>query len=119
MNKGDFISEDNKVVYSNGNNKQNGVSIMLNKTWVNCVRCDINYRLIISKLKSVPNKIVKIKVYMHTTQASLIIEEMIEGIQSRTRYISQIMKDVGVNSLKQLNDMVNNGETRKLLQTNF
>jgi len=70
--QGDFISGDYRVIYSDGNNERNGVGIILNTKWAQCVRNHIAYddRLIMIKLKSVPNDIAIIQVYMPITQTS-------------------------------------------------
>lgn len=48
-----FISGDYRVIYSSGDNGRNGVGIILNKKWAQCVRSYITYdeRLIMIKLK--------------------------------------------------------------------
>lgn len=50
--QGDFISGDYRVIYSGGDNGRNGVGIILNKKWAQCVRSYITYddRLIMIKL---------------------------------------------------------------------
>jgi hypothetical protein len=41
--QGDFISGDYRVIYSGGDNGNNGVGIILNKKWTQCVKSYIAY----------------------------------------------------------------------------
>lgn len=81
--QGDYISEDYRVIYSGGDNGRNGVGIILNKKWAQCLRSYITYndRLIMIKLKYVPNDIAIIQAYMPTTQANDEEEEIYEKIE--------------------------------------
>lgn len=64
--QGDFISGDYRVIYSDGDKGRNGVGIILNKKWAQCVRIHIAYedRLILIKLKYVPYDT---SIYAHNT----------------------------------------------------
>jgi len=82
--QGDFISGDYRVIYSGGDNGRNGVGIILNKKWAQCVRSYITYddRLIMIKLKSAPKDIAIIQAYIPTTQANdEEVEEIYEKIE--------------------------------------
>jgi len=81
--QGDFILGDYRIIYSDGDNGKNGVGIILNTKWAQCVRNYIAYddRLIMIKLKSVPNDIAIMQVYMLTAQTSdNEVEEICEKI---------------------------------------
>ncbi|KAL4131689.1 hypothetical protein QTP88_008968 [Uroleucon formosanum] len=88
--QGDFISGDYRFIYSGVDNGRNGVGIILNKKWAQCMKSHIAYddRLIMIKFKSVPNDITIIQAYMPTTQANNeeveVIYEKIEELISLT-----------------------------------
>jgi len=89
--QGDFISRDYKVIYSGGYNGRNRVGIILNKKWAQCVKNHIAYddRLIMIKLKSVPNDITIIQAYMPTTQVN---DEEVEEIYEKIEELISLTK---------------------------
>lgn len=70
LEKGDFISEDYRVIYTDGDIGRNGVGIILSIKWAQCV---ISYiaqddRIIIIKLKGTPTRQRYIvSIYTHIT----------------------------------------------------
>ena len=82
--RGDFMSDDVRVIYSGGEECQRGVAVLLDKEWAKRVigvekRSD---RLLMVKLKGEPRDIVIIQVYMPTSDhEDEEVEKMYEQIE--------------------------------------
>jgi len=80
----DLTSDDYRVINSGVDIGKNGVGIILNTKWANCVKSYIAYndRLKIIKLKAVPHDITILQEYMPTIQAREDeVEEIYENLK--------------------------------------
>lgn len=87
--QGDFISDDYRVIYSGADTGRNGVGIILSTKWAKCVNSYIAYddRIIMIKLKGIPNDILILQVYIPTTQAR---EEEVEDIYEKIKELIKL-----------------------------
>jgi hypothetical protein len=82
--RGDFMSDDVRVIYSGGEKCQRGVAVLLDKEWAKRVIGveKKNDRLLMVKLKGEPRDIVIIQVYMPTSDhEDEEVDEMYEQIE--------------------------------------